>query len=884
MSPANATAVFDDGDPPLPARIDRFRIEERIGGGSFGIVYRAHDPESGRDVAVKVIQVTTERARRRYVAECEALQTLAGDTFAWCPRFVAAGSGDVTAWIAMELIEGGAIDEYCDAERLDLYARLRLFRTACLGVESAHNRGILHLDLKPEHVLVQKAAAPDGGTAPRLIDLGLARGLYFTLGPGGSTHGEGRGTPGYMGPEITDGRMGDPRSDVYSLGAVLYLLLSGCRPRDRAKTGEYAGQTPPHRVRELLPSPDARFAELLRRDAAAAAAIPATRAVPAKALLAFLRGDAGRIVMRALHPEPDRRYQSPAELADDLGRFLEHRPIATRSNRLYRARLFLQRNRRWLGVLAGAAAAVLAVILLLDQNLAQAEANVRLSRERQRAVAESLLHGGETAAQRGNWSQALALYDEAERVADRGQGVLSLELGIRRVEALEASYQVDAAHALLAELRQRSDAATRLAKLLLLECDLGVVRLEQPDANLDLARRVMGLVEQDERSLAPVEVEFARSLLAATPQEALACLRRARVLDASNYRVNMHYAMALLLLGEREEALRFAAVVQALSPQDEEAHYLSIAMTAMGANTPPETLAEAVRAVRAQFGDEAGDVAEGIVDVLTLLPWGNQRMRDLMTKQEMTWSTVVATFAALSSKPLNLARALAERKASLGERGRSGELLRVPPAIARAYKPLLSAVTQRPMRPQVIAAALRTLRPGEHDGFMLFLGTMGLVFDQQFVSAVHRVDEVMRAKSSWLEPRTVLLFGCMLGTRVVLEDAVVPADVRPKVVSWLREAARRDDWSPAEMIVLFDRAYLIGEHELAIGMAHTFHSIAPSDPGVTAAYVQTLLMHGAAAKADAVLKDIEPGLARLPEATKGRVVALRGAIDKVLKK
>lgn len=868
---------------PLPERIDRFRIHERIGGGSFGIVYRAHDPESGRDVALKVIQVTTERTRRRYLAESEALQTLADDTFAWCPRFVAAGAGDVTAWIAMELIEGGAIDEYCDAERLDELARVRLFRTACLGVESAHNRGILHLDLKPEHILVQQAGAPDGGPAPRLIDLGLARGMYFNLGPRGSTHGEGRGTPGYMGPEITDGRIGDPRSDVYSLGAVLYLLLSGCRPRDQAKTGEYAGQTPPHRFNEMLPLPDVRFADLSRRGEGATA-ILAARATTAKALIRFLRGDVGRIVMRALHPEPNRRYQSPAELADDLGRFLEHRPIATRGDRVYRARLFLRRNHRWLGVFAGAIAALFVVILLLDQNLAQAKDNERLASERQRAIAESLLRDGEAAAQRGKWNQALALYDQARQVGGVGASVWSLDLGIRRVEALEASYRVDAARALLAELERSPDAEARRAKLLLLACDLGVSRLQDPEANLELAREALAIVERNPSQLANVEVEYLRAVLAATPREAFACLRRAREHDASNYRVNINYAMGLLMMGERDEAFRFASAFQALNPEDEEAHYLATAMTALGQQPSDSAVREVCNLTRARFGEEAGDAAEAIAEGMSLLGWGNQLMRETMAKTDTSLARVVATFTHLYGRLFKVTRALAERQEGRTSGGGLGGLLRIPPAIARDYRPLFEAVAQRPIRPQNLAKAVQSMNPTQHDGMLIHFAAMALVIDGQQVAALNKVAEALQAKSAWLDRRTALLFGCMLGTKVLREDPTAPDHVRPLVLPWLREAARREDWSPAEMVILFDDAASLDEHDLAITMAHFFHFLAPSEAGVTAIYAQALLMCGAAKKADAVLTGIEPGLADLTEPSKGRVLELRAAIDRVLKK
>ena len=223
--------------PDHPGELGTFLIESVLGRGAFGIVYRAIDTRTQRTVALKVLHRTnlSPFTIRRLQAEEEALRSLEDDSFPWFPRVVEAGRFDGVPYLAMEYVAGGRIDAFCDAERLDLRGRITLFRLVCLAIQKAHQHGILHLDLKPAHVLVQKGFDPKGGATPRIIDLGLAQGVDRALVLDESTYGAPLGTPGFIAPEVAAGKKGDARSDVYALGVVLYWLLTGCKPQEAAK-------------------------------------------------------------------------------------------------------------------------------------------------------------------------------------------------------------------------------------------------------------------------------------------------------------------------------------------------------------------------------------------------------------------------------------------------------------------------------------------------------------------------------------------------------------------------------------------------------------------------------------------------------------------------
>jgi len=278
-------------EPPLPqgAEVGRYRIVRAVGSGGSGTVYEAFQESPHRRVALKVMAAGPARLEE----EAEFLARLGHPGVA---HVYEAGVHEGRPWFAMEFVEGKDILSF--ARPLDLRARLELMARVCDAVHHGHEHGIVHGDLKPSNVLV-------GADGPKVIDFGIARAL------GAQVEGEVAGTPPYMSPEQCGGQRLDVRSDVYSLGAVLYEILAGRRPHDVSG----------------LPLADAIAAMRQRPEPPGCGA------------------DVDAIVGKAMAPDREARYASAAALADDLRRHLAHRPVeARRGGALHHALLFARRQ------------------------------------------------------------------------------------------------------------------------------------------------------------------------------------------------------------------------------------------------------------------------------------------------------------------------------------------------------------------------------------------------------------------------------------------------------------------------------------------------------------------------------------------------------------
>jgi serine/threonine protein kinase/Tfp pilus assembly protein PilF len=362
------------GDPPLPDRIGPYEIVRMLGRGGMGVVYlaRQHDPLR-RDVALKVVRpgVVDRGALARFAAERRALARMQHPNIA--QLFDAGATDDGLPYFAMELVEGPPITEYCAGEALDLDRRLALFRTVCRAVQHAHLRGVIHRDLKPSNVLVVPV---DGVPTPKIIDFGIAKAVDGLLSDE-SLHtrvGSLVGTLSYMSPEQVRGDDGgvDVRSDVYSLGVILYELVSGRHPFEdatRPGMGLLEAQRAILETDPPRPSTGPRATGERNRPAAARGRV---------------QQDLDWVVMKALDKDRERRYQTALDLARDLERYAAHEPVSAGPPSLaYRARKFVRRNR-----LAVAAAGVVMVALLTGAALA-ARGYVRATAEARRAEAVS---------------------------------------------------------------------------------------------------------------------------------------------------------------------------------------------------------------------------------------------------------------------------------------------------------------------------------------------------------------------------------------------------------------------------------------------------------------------------------------------------------------
>jgi len=312
---------------PIPERIGDYTILELLGTGGMGAVYRAeqHEPIHRR-VAVKVIKagLCTPEVVARFEAEREALALMSHPSIATV--LDAGTTDDGRPFVVMEYVPGIRITDYCDRHRLDLRHRLELFREVCSGVLHAHQKGIVHRDLKPSNVLVTEV---DGQPRVKVIDFGLAKALHGRLTDGSLfTHfGVLLGTPAYMSPEqVQPSRLDiDTRTDVYSLGVLLYELLTGVLPFNYAEVKEFAIAELQHLLLELEPE---RPSQRLHALGDQAEELAQRRGADVSTLRRLLRDDLDWIVMHALERDRSRRYQSAGELAADIDRHLSDEPVS----------------------------------------------------------------------------------------------------------------------------------------------------------------------------------------------------------------------------------------------------------------------------------------------------------------------------------------------------------------------------------------------------------------------------------------------------------------------------------------------------------------------------------------------------------------------------
>jgi non-specific serine/threonine protein kinase/serine/threonine-protein kinase len=353
------TLAYEPADGQESVRVRNYRILQRVGTGGMGEVYKAEQLEPiKREVALKVVKpgMDTREIVARFDSERQTLALMNHTNIA---RIFDGGATEQgRPYFAMEFVKGLSISRYCDTHNLRTSERLRLFVQVCEGVQHAHQKGIIHRDIKSSNVLVE---VRDGKAVPKIIDFGVAKAI--ALSADGRTaftpHGQLIGTPEYMSPEqaAMTGVDVDTRSDVYSLGILLYKLLVGTLPFDPKELRRGGYLEIQRRLRESEPpNPSTRLTKLAGEANEAAQ----RRSTDVVTLLREIRGELDWIVMKALEKDRERRYGSAAALAADVERYLENRPVhASPPNPLYRLRKFVRRHR------AGVATAVLVFVSLI---------------------------------------------------------------------------------------------------------------------------------------------------------------------------------------------------------------------------------------------------------------------------------------------------------------------------------------------------------------------------------------------------------------------------------------------------------------------------------------------------------------------------------------
>lgn len=379
----NAPPRLSDQDieigPQVGDEIDSFRLLTKLGEGGTGIVFEAQQFNPiERHVALKLIKagMDTRDVLRRFGSERQSLALMNHPGIAQV--FDAGVSQQGHPYFVMELVRGLPITRFCDEHRYSIEQRIELLRSVCSAVQHAHQKGIIHRDLKPSNVLV---ATIDGQPQTKVIDFGIARALHRPTDdqPVFTKMGQLIGTPEYMSPE--QARVNnldvDTRTDIYSLGVMLYELLIGAIPfeADAFRSGDYLEFQRILRDEEPLP-PSVRLKKL----GTDAEEFGAKRGLDANRLIKKLSGDLDWVVMKALEKDRNRRYQSVGEFNADLGRFLEKRTVNAHPPRAtYRLKKFIARHK--VAFIAATASAIALVVAIVGITMGLVVAN----RERLRA-------------------------------------------------------------------------------------------------------------------------------------------------------------------------------------------------------------------------------------------------------------------------------------------------------------------------------------------------------------------------------------------------------------------------------------------------------------------------------------------------------------------
>jgi serine/threonine-protein kinase len=627
-----AVAVPDTVDQAIMERpgtvIGPYKLLEQIGEGGFGVVFMAEQQEPiRRKVALKVLKpgMDSKQVIARFEAERQALALMdhpniakvldAGQTTHGRPFFV------------MDLVRGLPITEYCDQSQLRPRDRLELFECVCQAVQHAHQKGIIHRDLKPSNVLVTKH---DATPVVKVIDFGVAKAMGQQLTDKTLFTGFAQmvGTPLYMSPEQAgwSGLDVDTRSDIYSLGVLLYELLTGTTPFDKERLKE-AGYEEMRRIirEEEPPKPSTRISTLGQ----ASTAMSAQRRSDPKRLSQLVRGELDWIVMKALEKDPNRRYETASAFAADVQRYLADEPVqACPPSAVYRLRKFARRNKRALVTAALIAVVALVAVGSLAGGLGwrlreQAERRTRTTEtalaalkdseefQRQAQIPEALEAGRRAQAAMATGEGSPDLHQRVrERVRD-----LQMAADLEQVRAKEGDafdfaqadqefagafqrYGIDVENLDPAEasarIRERSVAVELAAALdywaLRRRAVAGegkaekwqrliqVARLADPD---DRRQRVRdALLERDEETLKklaadPKTLELRASTLellgnalraVAGPRTALTVMRAAQLRYPGDFWINYSLALCFADIPQRGEALQFYRLAVGLRP------------------------------------------------------------------------------------------------------------------------------------------------------------------------------------------------------------------------------------------------------------------------------------------------------------------------------
>ena len=534
--------------------IDRYKILEKIGEGGMAVVYMAEQEKPiRRKVALKIIKLgmDTKSVIARFEAERQALAMMDHPNIA--KVFDAGATETGRPYFVMELVKGASITDFCDINNLNTQRRLELFVSVCQAVQHAHQKGIIHRDIKPSNVMV---TLHDGKPVPKVIDFGIAKAINRKLTEKTlfTRYAQMIGTPAYMSPEQAEmsGLDVDIRSDVFSLGTLLYELLTGSTPFDSEYLHSKGYEEIQRIIREEVPTrPSTKISTM----GAALTKVAEYRNTSPDDLRKQISTELDWIAMKTLEKDRDRRYSSVSEFAADIKRYLNNEPVlAGPPSAFYRLRKFVQRRRVLVvAITAVAAAVIMGLVISTSLYLRMRKALNTVSQLENKVEVDSKLSTAQRLYAEGRYRAAL---NEIEAMLD------AQNLG-PKAQLLRAR--------LLVEVGQLKDAESKLLPLTKVEPEIAGA------AYYLLARINMGIndAKADEyealaasRLPETAEAYSLRAMTSSSPEKALQWLDRAITLDPSHYPSRKARVLTYYGLGEDQKMVEDVGVLIALRPAD----------------------------------------------------------------------------------------------------------------------------------------------------------------------------------------------------------------------------------------------------------------------------------------------------------------------------
>jgi serine/threonine protein kinase len=600
-APAEPTVSLEAWTAQPGGRIGDYKLLNVLGEGGMGVVYRAaQETPMKREVALKVVKpgMDTKQVIARFEAERQALALLDHPNIA---RVYHAGTTEGgRPYFVMELVAGVPITEHCDRHKLPIEERLHLFLQVCDAVQHAHHKGIIHRDLKPSNILV---SFRENRTVPKIIDFGIAKALTQPLTERTlyTEQGQFVGTPEYMSPEQAEvtGQGIDTRSDVYSLGVVLYELLTGVLPFDAQTLREGGAEHIRNVLREKNPkTPSTRLRTVSAEESTKLAN---QRRTDMRTLGRTLRGDLDWITLKAMEKDPNRRYDTPRALAEDIGRHLNHEPVLAGSPGLvYRLRKFVRRHRVQVAALLGVGVLVMALVT----SLGILRAGLSKSRNAEVVRQESVLSAAKTLGDQGEYQDALAAVKTILDSTHVGPQARLLHARLLMLDLQSSSETVMANDVRWAQVIQElqgllgeSDEIAGQAHFLLAT----IYYESDPEAPASTkgygARWIEHQKKADELLPETADSYLLRAISAATVPQALGFLDQALKLDARHFESVKTRAYIHDVSGNYRQMALDAEKMKTIKPEDAQGYLLS-AMAQRGLGWFTEAIADHGRALQ----------------------------------------------------------------------------------------------------------------------------------------------------------------------------------------------------------------------------------------------------------------------------------------------